>query len=94
MRSQKEKGKEKGRQCVDKGDLAQAQEESLRNAAIAAARAGQSYDFSHPVKGLYVACIDCGAKIPDERLAIVPIPKRCCPCQKKFELLRKANRYR
>ena len=35
--------------------------------------------------GSYGACIDCGADIPKERLAITPEFERCISCQTTFE---------
>lgn len=35
--------------------------------------------------GSYGACIDCGAEIPQERLAITPEFERCISCQTAFE---------
>ena len=45
------------------------EEERLKRAAAAAAR------------GEYGICVDCGEKIPDARLEIVPDAERCMPCQ-------------
>lgn len=37
--------------------------------------------------GSYGACVDCGDKINEERLAFRPEAARCLPCQEKFEQL-------
>ncbi|MDP2664295.1 MAG: TraR/DksA C4-type zinc finger protein [bacterium] len=33
--------------------------------------------------GTYGVCVDCGGKIPDERLVVIPYASRCTPCQGK-----------
>jgi phage/conjugal plasmid C-4 type zinc finger TraR family protein len=36
-------------------------------------------------EGSYGWCDDCGEKIPETRLAVVPGSTRCIACQEKFE---------
>lgn len=33
--------------------------------------------------GTYGICVDCGGRIPDERLMVIPYASRCTPCQRK-----------
>ncbi|GAC1423583.1 MAG: hypothetical protein NVSMB6_24790 [Burkholderiaceae bacterium] len=35
--------------------------------------------------GTYGQCIECGAKIPLDRLMVQPMAARCMPCQEAFE---------
>lgn len=36
-------------------------------------------------RGSYGECIDCGTKIPQERLTLIPEAERCISCQNIFE---------
>jgi len=60
-------------------------EQSLTTAARAALR-----DLTHALQrladGTYGWCIDCGDRLPIERLEVVPQVARCLSCQREAEL--------
>lgn len=69
---------------MDKIDLAQKNEEFLRNKALEIALRSFGHDQSPLIINGSKHCVDCGKPIPKERLEARPDAIRCCPCQQKL----------
>jgi phage/conjugal plasmid C-4 type zinc finger TraR family protein len=69
---------------ADDLDLAQSRIDQVTELAIAEIRKGSSL----PTGRQY--CLDCGHRIPVQRLAHVPNAARCAPCQERQERHRTA----
>lgn len=41
--------------------------------------------------GTYGTCVACGTAIPEQRLAVYPVAKRCLPCQSRHEQSRQTS---
>lgn len=68
---------------MDEGDYAQAYQERLNEAALAA-RQRLTHGDPRTVAGERV-CRDCGEVLDHRRLAAAPAAVRCVPCQEEAE---------
>lgn len=73
----------------ENGDLAQAISDEFTAATLASVFNGSREQVDRALErlqaGLYGNCEDCGAQIPEERLAFRPESTRCVNCQARHE---------
>ena len=64
---------------MDIGDYAQVEEARFLNRALSSQQQHQTEEPDEDAFWRY--CLDCGEKIPQERLIVEPSAVRCTPCQ-------------